>query len=107
MEAIILEPKNIDELKAVRKAIKEIGIRSFRINDSEKIYLLKLKKSDYVKGKFIDSELESKNKKDRVQLAKYKLATLSKRNPKASASMELINEVIEDIRKPINAKKKR
>jgi hypothetical protein len=47
------------------------------------------------------------NKEDRKQLARYKLATLSKRNPKATASMELINEILRDIRKSDNAKKKR
>lgn len=106
MEAIILEPKNMDELHAVKKAIKEIGISSFSISDSEKKYLSKLKRATSAKGKYIDPELEQMNKKDRVQLAKYKLATLSKRNPKASASMELINEVLHDIRKPIHGKKK-
>ena len=88
MEAIILEPKNIDELHAVKKVIKEIGISSFTISDSEKKYLSKLKKATYAKGKYLDPELEQMNKKDRVQLAKYKLATLSKRNQKATASME-------------------
>jgi 3-dehydroquinate dehydratase len=107
MEAIILEPKNKDELKAVRKAINEIGVRSFSISDSDKKYFSKLNKMNSAdKANYIDEEFESRTKKERIQLARYKLSTLSKRNPKATASMQLINEVLQDIRKPANAKKK-
>jgi hypothetical protein len=80
MEAIISEPKNKDELQAVRKAIKEIGVRPFSISDSDKKYFSKLNKVNSAhKANFIDEELESKTKKERVELAGYKLSTLSKR----------------------------
>ncbi|MGN6530594.1 MAG: hypothetical protein ACTHK0_02415 [Ginsengibacter sp.] len=45
-------------------------------------------------------------KKDGMLTARNKLATLAKRNPKAGASMELINEVLQDI-KIYLAKRKR
>lgn len=109
MEAIIVEPKNKEELDAVKKTIKQLGIRSYSISSSRKIYLTKLKKNDSDENReFIDKELiKMDNKEDRKQRARYKLATLSKRNPNATASMDLINKVLKDIRKSDNDEKKK
>lgn len=108
METIILEPKNKEELDALKRTIKRMGIRSYSISSSNKKYLTRLKEVDAENNEFKDPDIEKlTNKEERVQLARYKLATLSKRNQKATASMELINEVLQDVRKSNNAKKKR
>ncbi|MDQ2719986.1 MAG: hypothetical protein M3Z26_09560 [Bacteroidota bacterium] len=108
MEVILLEPKNKEELNAVKKTIKRMGIQSFIVSDENVKYLTSLKKkNEGEKGKFIDTDLERiNNKEERIQSARYKLATLPKRNPKIKANMQLINESLQDIRKPKNARKK-
>jgi len=108
MEAIILEPKNKEELEAVKKTIKEMGVISYSVSIEKKELLKKFKRIHSLeKGGFTDYNLmELSNKKDRREIARYKLATLPKRNSKTKANMELINEVLWDIRKPKNARKK-
>jgi hypothetical protein len=46
MEAIIVEPKNKEELDAVKETIKQMGALSYSISSSRKKYLTRLKKID-------------------------------------------------------------
>ena len=100
MEAIILEPKNKEELEAVKKTIKRMGIKSYSISNKNKKQLAELKSSDVETKELNSKEITNKaNKKERLKSARHKLSTLSKRNPKATASMKLINEVLDGLRK--------
>jgi len=108
MEAIILEPKNKDELNAVKKTLKKMGIKSYSVSDSDKKFLSGLQLiEDFSIEKLPEEKRKQLNKEERNQIARYNLATLAKQNPKATASMKLINKVLHDIRNPNNAKKKR
>ena len=108
MEAIVLEPKNKKELDAIKETLKHMGIRSFSVSNENKKYLesLKIIKMHSEVDLNDPDVIKKMSKEERIQLARYNLSTLALRNHKATASMELINEVLHEIRKSKNGKKK-
>lgn len=92
----------------VKEPSKHIGIRSFSISNENKKYLESLKIIKmYSEEDLNDPDvIKQMSREKRSQWAHYNLSTLSLHNPKATASMELINEVLHNIRKSKNGRKK-